>query len=47
MEDIYRIFEFKNGILEEIAFVKGKESTLFYLESSNSHKEDAETFYFA
>ena len=45
--DIYRIFEFRNGILNEIAFVKSKESTKFYLNSSNLHNKNIETFYFA
>ena len=45
--DIYRIFEFNNGILYEIAFVKSKDSTKFYLESSNLHNKDTNVSYFA
>ena len=45
--DIYRIFELNNGILYEIAFVKSKNSTKFYLESSNLHNKDTNVSYFA
>lgn len=45
--DIYRIFELNNGILYEIAFVKSKDSTKFYLESSNLHNTDTNVSYFA
>ena len=44
---IFRIFECNHGDIHEIAFVKSKESTKFYLESSNSHNTDPEIFYFA
>ena len=47
MPDIYRVFEYNKGSLIEIAFVEGKESTTFFLNSCNSHKENPEILYFA
>ena len=47
MQDIFRIFEVRNGILHELAFVAGKQSTQFYLFSCNSHNSDQNVFYFA
>jgi hypothetical protein len=45
---IFRVFECNiQGNLTEIAFVKSLESTKFYLESSNSHNTNPDTFYFA
>lgn len=47
MLDIYRIFEYNNGTLTELAFVSTKESTKFYLESCYFHNTSPEIFYFA
>lgn len=33
--DIYRVYEVNYGVLEEIAFVEGKENVKEYLESCN------------
>lgn len=46
-EDIYRIYEVNHGILEEIAFVEGKESMKKYLESCNKWNNDNNIIYFA
>ena len=46
-EDIYRIYEVNHGILNEIAFVEGKESMKEYLESCNKWNEDRDIIYFA
>jgi len=34
-DDIYRIYEVNHGILNEIAFIRSKESMKEYLESCN------------
>lgn len=47
MQDIFRIFEVRQGVLCEIAFVATKQSTQFYLQSCNSHNTDQNVFYFA
>ena len=48
MDTIYRIYQVNHGIMNEIAFVEGKESTDEYLESCNRWNEDKENiFYFA
>jgi len=46
-EDIYRIYEVNHGILNEIAFVRSKESMKEYLESCNKWNEDRDIIYFA
>ena len=45
--EIYRIFQLDAGILRQIAFVLGKQSTQFYLSSCNSHNTDSNVSYFA
>ena len=47
MQDIFRIFEVRQGVLYELAYVVTKQSTQFYLESCNSHNTDENVFYFA
>lgn len=47
MEDIYRIYEVNYGMLEEIAFVKGKENMKEYLELCNKWNKDSNIIYFA
>lgn len=47
MKDIYRIYEVNHGILEEIAFIEGKENMKEYLESCNKWNEDRDIIYFA
>lgn len=47
MSNIYRIFEVKDGILNEIAFVSNKESANFYLKSCYYHEKNDNIFYFA
>ena len=47
MEEIFRIFQVRDGNIQEIAFVADKQSTQFYLQSCNSHNDDEEVSYFA
>lgn len=47
MQEVFRIFELRHGILTELAFVLGESSTQFYLESCNSHNADESVSYFA
>ena len=47
MDEIFRIFEVRSDKLTEIAFVRGKQSTQFYLSSCNSHNTTSDVFYFA
>lgn len=47
MQDIFRIFEVRCGVMTEIVFVATKQSTQFYLQSCNSHNTDENVFYFA
>ena len=46
MNDIYRIFECRHGVLTELVFIM-KESVQDYLDSCNKHNKDENTFYFA
>jgi len=46
-EDIYRIYEVNHGILNEIVFIRSKESMKEYLESCNKWNEDNNIIYFA
>lgn len=45
--EIFRIFQLESGILRQIAFVAGKQSTQFYLSSCNLHNTDPNVSYFA
>ena len=45
--DIYRVYEVSYGILEEIAFIEGKENVKEYLESCNRWNKDSNIIYFA
>lgn len=45
--EIFRIFEVKQSILTEIAFVVSEESAENYLNSCNIHNENNNVFYFA
>ena len=45
--DIYRVYEVSYGVLEEIAFVEGKENVKEYLESCNKWNKDSNIIYFA
>ena len=48
MQDIFRVFEIRNDIITELAFIKGQEETSSYLSSCNNHNsEPVETSYFA
>ena len=47
MQDIFRIFEVRSGVLYEIAFVATEQSTRFYLQSCNTHNTDENVYYFA
>ena len=47
MDSIYRVFEVNYGVLNEIAFVKGKENVKEYLESCNKWNKDSNIIYFA
>lgn len=47
MQEIFRIFEIRQGMLCELAFVASKQSTQFYLDSCNSHNTEEKVFYFA
>ena len=46
-DDIYRIYEVNHGILNEIAFIRSKESMKEYLESCNRQNSDKDIIYFA
>lgn len=47
MSEVFRIFECRHGVLYEIAFVLGEQSTQFYLTSCNLHNTQENVFYFA
>lgn len=46
MKDIYRIFECRNGVLFQLAFVI-QQSVSDYLNSCYKHNTNQNTFYFA
>ena len=45
MQEIYRVFEFSNGVLYQLVFISSLKSTLEYLQSSKKYNKNA--FYFA
>lgn len=47
MNDIYRVYEVNHGVLNEIAFVKGKENMEAYLNSCCKWNKDNEIIYFS
>ncbi len=46
-QNIFRIFEVRDGIIYQIAFIASIQSTFDYLRSCNKHNSDPKTFYFA
>ena len=47
MNTVYRLCEYRNGFIYEIAFVEGEENKNEFLNSCNSHNERNDVFYFA
>lgn len=47
MDTIYRLCEYCDGYISQIAFVEGKENAIEFLNSCNSHNENDNVFYFA
>ena len=47
MNTVYRLFEYRDGFIYEIAFVEGEENKNEFLKSCNSHNERNDVFYFA
>ena len=47
MDDIFRIFECRYGILTELAFVVSEQSAKEYLASCYRHNTESWSFYFA
>lgn len=47
MNDIFRIFECRCGILTELVFIISEQSARDYLTSCRNHNTDPDTFYFA
>lgn len=47
MNTVYRLCEYRDGFINEIAFVEGKENAIEFLNSCNSHNEEDNVFYFA